>query len=158
MKPMITLTIRECSPTDEEVKPLLAALSHVLAQITGNDGRTSFADTDVQGARSVFLVAVANGEPVGCGGLRRLTEDICEVKRMYAKYRGWGIGRELLHSLEKYAQDFGYKAIWLETRKVNENAVKFYLQQGYHVCNNYGKYIGRSEAICFEKRIVVGSM
>ena len=158
MKPVVTLTIRECSPADEDVKPLLVALSHELTQITGNDGRASFSDTDVQEVRSVFLVAVANGEPVGCGGLRLLTEDICEVKRMYAKHRGLGIGREILNSLERYAQDFGYEAIWLETRKVNENAVKFYLQQGYHVRSNYGKYIGRSEAICFEKRIVASSM
>ena len=49
---------------------------------------------------------------------------------------------------------FGYKAVWLETRRVNESAVRFYLEQGYQVRPNYGNYIGRSEAICFEKNFI----
>ncbi len=154
---MTVFAIRECSPTDEDAKPLLAALSEELSRITGNDGRASFSDDDMQAARSAFLIALANDEPVGCGGLRPITDEVCEIKRMYAKYRGRGIGREILQRLESRAQDFGYKVIWLETRKVNENAVKFYLQQGYRVRSNYGKYIGRSEAICFEKVIAGGS-
>lgn len=151
---MTSLTIRESSPTDEEAKLLLAALSDELFQITGNDGRSSFSNEDVQEARSGFLLALADGEAVGCGGLRQIDDDVCEIKRMFAKYRGQGIGRELLHALENHAREFGYKEIWLETRKVNENAVNFYLGQGYQVRENYGKYIGRDEAICFEKRIV----
>lgn len=150
---MSSLTIRECSPSDEEAKHLLAALSNELFQITGNDGRSSFSNDDVQDARSVFLIAVSNREAVGCGGLRQLTKEVCEIKRMYAKYRGLGIGEKLLHALEERAQGFGYQEIWLETRKVNENAVKFYLGHGYRVRDNYGKYIGRDEAICFEKKI-----
>lgn len=149
----MTLVIRKCSPGDEEVKPLLSALSDELFRITGNDGRASFAEDDMQVERSVFLVAVADGESVGCGGLRPLTDGVCEIKRMYARYQGQGIGSEILCRLEKYAQEYGYKEIWLETRKVNENAVKFYLRQGYRVRANYGKYVGRSEAVCFEKTV-----
>ncbi|HEX2997200.1 MAG TPA: GNAT family N-acetyltransferase [Anaerolineales bacterium] len=149
----MALVIRVCSPSDKEVKPLLAALSDELFRITGNDGRASFADDDMQAERSVFLVAMADGEAVGCGGLRPLTDGVCEIKRMYARYHGQGIGCEILRHLEQYAQEYGYKEIWLETRKVNENAVKFYLQQGYRVRDNYGKYIGRNEAVCFEKMV-----
>ena len=145
------LIIRECSPGDEEAKALLSALSDELFRITGNDGNASFSDNDVQVERSVFLVAMAGGEPVGCGGLRLLTDEICEIKRMYAKYRGQGIGGELLRTLENYAQEYAYKQIWLETREVNENAVRFYLQRGYRVRSNYGRYVGKREAICFEK-------
>ena len=147
------LIIRECLPKDEEVKPLLSALSEELFQITGSDGRASFSEDDMQMERSVFLVALADGEAVGCGGLRPVTDDVCEIKRMYAKYRGRGIGNEILHRLERYAQEYGYKEIWLETRKINENAVQFYLRQGYRIRDNYGKYVGRSEAVCFEKMI-----
>lgn len=90
-------------------------------------------------------------EPIGCGGLRPLTSDVCEVKRMYAKYAGQGIGSALLQRLECQAIQSGFKEIWLETRKINENAVKFYLHSGYQVQPNYGKYIGKQEAICFVK-------
>ena len=34
-----------------------------------------------------------------------------------------------------------------------EEAVRFYLTHGYRVCENYGKYKGREEAICFEKEV-----
>jgi GNAT superfamily N-acetyltransferase len=150
----MTLVIEECSPSDAEVKSLLYCLSNELFRITGNDGTASFSDDEVLVERSVFLVAVANGQAIGCGGLRPITDEVCEIKRMYAKYRGQGIGSAILNKLEDYARTFDYKAIWLETRKVNEQAVRFYLGQGYRERSNYGKYIGRSEAICFEKDII----
>lgn len=148
------LAIQECSPTDAEVQSLLQALSNELFRMTGNDGTASFSEDDIRVDRSVFVVATANGEAVGCGGLRPLTDEVCEVKRMYAKYPGQGIGSAILHTLEDYARKFDYKVIWLETRKINEKAVKFYLGQGYRQRNNYGKYIGRREAICFEKDLI----
>ena len=129
-------------------------MSDELFQITGNDGRSSFSNEDIQEARSVFIIALVEDEAVGCGGLRQISHDICEIKRMYAKYRGQGIGKELLSALENRAREFGYKEIWLETRRINENAVNFYLQQEYQARENYGKYIGKDEAICFEKIIV----
>jgi N-acetylglutamate synthase-like GNAT family acetyltransferase len=147
----MSFVIRECSPDDEEVKPLLSALSDELFRITGNDGRASFSEDEMHMERSVFLIAMANGEAVGCGGLRSVTDEVCEIKRMYAKYRGQGIGSTILHRLEGHARQYGYKEIWLETRKINQDAVQFYLQQGYQLRSNYGKYVGRSEAICFKK-------
>lgn len=149
----MALVIRKCSPTAEEVRVLLSALSDELLQITGNDGRASFSEDDVQVDRSVFLVARADGRAVGCGGLRPVLDDVCEIKRMYAKYRGQGIGAAILQALESYAQKYDYKEIWLETRKVNKDAVRFYLRQGYQVRGNYGKYVGRSDAVCFEKKV-----
>lgn len=153
MKPTETLSLRKCFPNDEEAIPLLTALSNELFQITGNDGKASFSDDDMSETRSIFLVASIGEESVGCGGLRPITDKVCEIKRMYAKYRGKGIGKEILRQLEKCAKEFEYKEIWLETRKVNENAVDFYLSQGYQIRDNYGKYIGRTEAICFEKAL-----
>lgn len=149
----MTLSIQEASPDDADAKRLLALLSDKLLQLTGNDGTASFSEEDVQEERSIFLVAWSDEEPVGCGGLRPLTEEVCELKRMYAKYPGRGIGSTILQHLERYAQEFGYKAIWLETRKINVKAVQFYLAHRYRERSNYGKYIGRREAICFEKEL-----
>jgi GNAT superfamily N-acetyltransferase len=147
------LRFQECSPNDPEAEPLLRALSAELLLITGNDGTQSFADDDVRVERSVFIVAMDGEEPVGCGALRPLTNEVCEVKRMYAKYAGHGIGSGLLRALEQHAETMGYREIWLETRRINEGAVRFYLRRGYRVRPNYGKYVGRSEAICLEKAI-----
>ena len=150
---MKAIQIESCFPTDERAKQLLDELSSQLFEITGNDGRHSFAEDDVHLPGSIFVIATIDDEAVGCGGIRPITDEVCEVKRMYARYSGKGIGARLLLALEDFSIDYGYKQIWLETRKVNKHAVSFYLNQGYVVRENYGKYQGRDEAICFEKNI-----
>lgn len=74
-----------------------------------------------------------------------------EVKRMYAKEKGMGIGNKILSYLEQQAYDIGYKMLCLETRLVNTKAVSFYEHNGYRKIPNYGKYEGRANSICFEK-------
>ena len=150
---MSVVTIKNCSPSDPDGKQLLDELSSQLFEITGNDGRHSFAEDDVLLPGSIFKIAHMGDEPVGCGAIRPISDEICEIKRMYARYAGKGIGARILQALEVFANDYGYKEIWLETRKVNQGAVNFYLNHGYVVRENYGKYQGRDEAICFEKHI-----
>jgi len=130
---------------------LLGELGAALAAITGSDGSASFDAAAVRGERACFLVAYdADGLAVGCGALRSLSGDVAELKRMYAR-PGSGAGRFILEALERQALDFGYTEAWLETRKVNRRAVAFYAKHGYRVIPNYGKYIGRDEAVCFGK-------
>jgi ribosomal protein S18 acetylase RimI-like enzyme len=47
----------------------------------------------------------------------------------------------------------GYRAVWLETRLINECAVRFYEKRGYSRIPNFGKYRGNPQAVCFEKRL-----
>ncbi|HSC78794.1 MAG TPA: hypothetical protein VLC08_00440, partial [Chitinolyticbacter sp.] len=47
----------------------------------------------------------------------------------------------------------GYREVWLETRRVNIIAVDFYMGHGYAERENYGVYVGRPEAVCFEKAL-----
>jgi ribosomal protein S18 acetylase RimI-like enzyme len=54
-------------------------------------------------------------------------------------------------ALEQKARALGYTELVLETRKVNTAAVAFYRKLGYVECANYGKYVGREEAVCMSK-------
>lgn len=92
-----------------------------------------------------------NGKIAGCGAIREVSFESAELKRMYAVFKGKGIGKEILCYLENKAREFGYKKIILETRKCNTNDVNFYLHNSYKFISNYGKYVGREEAVCFEK-------
>ena len=145
-----------CAPADpdcDEARALIAELDAALAAICGDSGAKSFDANDVRGLRSVFLLARdAAGSAVGCGALRPLEGDVAEVKRMYAR-PGSGAGVRLLGELERRALQFGYRAIWLETRRVNVRAVVFYERHGYRVIPNYGKYVGREDAICLGKAL-----
>lgn len=131
---------------------LLEALSKTLETITGSSGKASFDPAEMQGERTCFVIARnASGEPVGCGAIRPLQEDIAELKRMYAVPGYQGIGSAVLAHLEHAARQLGYRTIWLETRKVNTRAVAFYARNGYALIPNYGRYAGRNEAVCFGK-------
>jgi len=143
-------------PDAIEARGLVAQLDAALAAICGDSGAKSFDANDVRGPRSVFLLARdAAGHAVGCGALRPIDDDIAEVKRMYAR-PGSGAGVRLLGELERQALRFGYRAIWLETRKVNGRAVAFYERHGYRVIPNYGKYVGREDAVCLGKILTAG--
>ncbi|GLH75096.1 N-acetyltransferase [Bradyrhizobium sp. SSBR45G] len=132
----------------------MSELSAALARITGDSGRSSFDPNDVRGSRACFLVARdETGHALGCGALRPLAADIAEVKRMYARPEMRGVGAAILAHLETAAAGYGYQAIRLETRLVNVRAVAFYQRHGYRRIPNYGRYAGRPEAVCFEKRL-----
>ena len=152
---MTTYIIAPADPESAEAYMLLQELSTVLTGITGSSGVASFAITDVCGPRSVFVIGRdAQGTPLGCGALRPLDQDIAEIKRMYARPGSSGIGSALLAFLEDQGRLFGYTKLWLETRRINERAVRFYLRHGYNVIANYGKYSGNPEAICFGKDLI----
>ena len=150
------MKIERADPTSPESRLLLEALSQTLQRITGSSGTASFDVGDVQGERACFAVArLDTGEAVGCGALRPLAPGIAELKRMFALPGSQGVGHALLSFLEQAARAFGYEQIWLETRRVNERAVRFYDRHGYALIDNYGRYVGRPEAVCLGKRLTV---
>jgi ribosomal protein S18 acetylase RimI-like enzyme len=148
------LTIRAEDPATPDAVALTDELSAALAAITGDSGRSSFDPDDVRAPGALFVVARdAGGQAVGCGAFRPLAEGVAEVKRMYARPGNHGVGRAVLAHLEAQAATMGYLALWLETRAVNERAVRFYTAHGYAVISNYGKYAGRPEAVCLAKQV-----
>lgn len=147
------IDIRETSVTSADANQLLKELSDALTRITGASGEASFAAEDVENERSAFVIAYADGAACGCGALRPLTETTAELKRVYARPNSQGVGTAIVKALEEKARSFGYSEIVLETRRVNTAAVAFYRKLGYTECENFGKYIGRNEAICMQKTI-----
>lgn len=149
------MNIVEKKPNEPDAMILIDELSKSLEDITGSSGKDSFNVNDVCVPRSLFAVAYnENGDAVGCGGIRPINENIAEVKRMFAKIKANGIGTEILSYLEMQAQKLGYSALWVETRLINEQAVSFYKKMGYGQIQNYGKYVGNVNAICFEKKLI----
>ena len=149
--------ISAISPTHPDAAPLLDALSETLASITGDSGRSSFDPSDVTVPGAAFVVAyAAPGQPVGCGAYRPLGDGVAELKRMFAKPDSKGVGLAILEHLETLACRDGYRELWLETRAVNRRAVSFYERNGYRVIPNFGKYVGKPEAVCFAKTLRTG--
>ena len=93
-----------------------------------------------------YVVVLEDGVPVAGGGVRRLGEDVAEVKRMYTlpDARGRGHGRRLLAELEAAARDLGYARVRLDTAAKMDVARRLYGEAGYEEIDNYN---GNSYAV-----------
>ena len=82
--------------------------------------------------RGYFLLAILNGEPVGCGALK-CHPDFGEIKRMWvaAACRGMGIGKRILRGLEDLARKRRIPTLRLETNKALTEAQALYRGSGY---------------------------
>jgi GNAT superfamily N-acetyltransferase len=81
-----------------------------------------------------FLLLVGDdGRPLAAGGIKRLDDRACEIKRMYVvpDARGSGLGRELLAALESFARDIGYAVVRLDTGAKQPRAQRMYERAGY---------------------------
>ena len=89
-----------------------------------------------QRQRSLYFVAIADGEVVGGAGVAPLAGAdplTCELQRMYlrADVRGRGIGRALLQQCLAAARQFLYVRCYLETIKQMHDALEFYGRHGF---------------------------
>jgi GNAT superfamily N-acetyltransferase len=86
-----------------------------------------------------FLVGYRDDMPVCCGGIKRLAERACELKRMYVvpEARGQGVARQLLVALEERAVELGYTIARLDTGARQPGARHLYSSAGYREIENY---------------------
>ena len=84
-----------------------------------------------------------DGRPAGCAAYRERAEGVCELKRVFLRpeYRGRGISKELLRTVEGYARERGCRAVALDTNSALEPAVTLYKKAGYRVTFREGQYI-----------------
>jgi GNAT superfamily N-acetyltransferase len=86
-----------------------------------------------------FILVEVDGEAVGCGGLRRLDTESCEIKRMYIvpEHRGRGLSRTLLAALEERAKELGYVNVKLDTGDRLPKPKALYESSGYSQIPDY---------------------
>ena len=103
-----------------------------------------------------FYVAFSDeGDPLGCGGLRRVNDSEGEVKRMFVtpSSRGTGTAAAILTRLEAGATDRGWIRLLLETGDQQPDAIRFYTREGYRRAPNFGYYVGNEASLCFAKEL-----
>jgi DNA-binding MarR family transcriptional regulator/predicted GNAT family N-acyltransferase len=86
-----------------------------------------------------FVVAVGDGEPVACGGVQTIGEEVGEIKRMWVHgdWRGAGLGSRLLRHLEDIARSLRHRFVRLDTNETLEEAIGMYERAGYRRIARY---------------------
>lgn len=99
-----------------------AYLHDMLAKIVGNGP-----------PESIFYIMEEDGQPIGMGGVRRVRDGVCEMKRVYVRdaAKGRGLGRALVERLIVDAQAFGYKQMFLDTAPTLTTATGLYERLGF---------------------------
>lgn len=80
-----------------------------------------------------LLLARLDGQPVGCGALKRLGAWEGEVKRVWTApdARGLGVASKLMDGLEQLARDVGFGIVKLDTNSTLVEAQAMYRKRGY---------------------------
>ena len=86
-----------------------------------------------------FLLAEENGTCLGCIGLRRISDTIGEIKRLYVRSaaRGRGAGRLLAEGIVAAARRLGYARLRLDTLPDMKEAQALYASLGFHAIPEY---------------------
>lgn len=86
-----------------------------------------------------FLIARLDGRAVGCAGLRRLSAEDAEMKRLYVlpAARGRGVGRALATELVVAAGRLGYRRVLLDTLPTMTGAITLYRELGFQPIEPY---------------------
>ncbi len=75
------------------------------------------------------------------GGIRRLEDDTCELKRMWflREYRGQGLGRQMAQRLLDFAKQQGYTRVRLDmvNTEVQAQALRLYERLGFYFIEPY---------------------
>ncbi|MEZ4607269.1 MAG: GNAT family N-acetyltransferase [Deinococcales bacterium] len=86
-----------------------------------------------------FWLAKDGDEVIGCGGFRKISETICEMKRLYVleTYQGRGLVRALIEILLQEAKAKGYQLMRLDTLSKMIEAQQLYQRFGFYEIDAY---------------------
>lgn len=89
--------------------------------------------------RGVIYIATVDGEDVGVGALRPVSDTQCEMKRVYVResVRGLGLGKRIIDLLIAHGVETGYTSMVLDTLPKLETAQAIYRALGFREISAY---------------------
>jgi ribosomal protein S18 acetylase RimI-like enzyme len=88
------------------------------------------------------LLAKLDGRSIGCVAYRDLSNEVCEMKRLFVRPEGngRGAGRKLCMALIDMATADGYSLMRLDTANLLTEAIGLYRSIGFAECPPYNDY------------------
>jgi GNAT superfamily N-acetyltransferase len=136
------LTVRTVPSDRPPATDLVEAMVQEVAEHYGRidvPGAPTATPADLGPPGGAFVVVYDGEVPVAGGGVKRLDDEACEIKRMYVvpEARGRGVARALLEGLEDAARALGYRVARLDTGPEQPRAQRMYERAGYRPIENF---------------------
>lgn len=149
------LTLIRATSDNLDFHNLVAQLDLNLKDNDGDD-HAFFAQYNRLDSIKEVIVAYNDGVAAGCGAIKKYTETVAEVKRMFVHpgFRRQGIAKQILTGLEEWAKELNYTSILLETGNKQTEAIELYQSSGYSIIPNYGQYADVESSVCMQKQLI----
>lgn len=131
------IVLEEKNPRDEDARYCLGEYYGELARRFENGFDVSLSRdpdaSDMIRPRGTFLVAISDGLPIGCVGLKGSGGEIAEIKRLWVapSARGLGLARRLMTVAENTARELSIKLLRLDTNSALPEAQQLYRRTGW---------------------------
>ena len=132
--------------TDDDLAAVVALFEGYVASLTVDLGYQDFSG-ELAGLPGKYappkgellLARDAAGRPLGCVGLRALSDGCCEMKRLYLlpTARGLGLGKAMTEAVIEIARALGYDELKLDTLPSMTTAMQLYDALGFERTGPY---------------------
>ncbi|HTF05724.1 MAG TPA: GNAT family N-acetyltransferase [Bacteroidia bacterium] len=98
-----------------------------------------------------IFIAEEQGKIAGCVAVKKIGDQICEMKRLYVRpaFRGRKLGQQLADTIVKKAAQLGNERMYLDThREAQAVAIAMYRKMGFRECADYHANPGK--LLCLE--------
>ena len=125
-------------PASDLVAAMVEELVPLYGRIDVPEAPTATAG-DFSPPGGAFVVLYDGDRAIAGGGIKRLDDAACEIKRMYVvpDRRGEGLARRLLQEMEDEARRLGYSVARLDTGPHQPHAQHLYESAGYEPIGNF---------------------
>jgi putative acetyltransferase len=151
----VTVTIGIEPPRQPEVLELMRQGDEFTLALYPPESAHLLGVEELEAPGVTVFVAREGGSALGMAALVERGDGSAELKRMFVPEarRGRGIAGDILGALETFAAGRGITVIQLETGPFQPSAIALYERCGYRLIPNFGKYVGDSNSVCYEKAI-----
>lgn len=136
------MKIASMNTTDKNILQLFSEHDDYMIEFLGDDSWCYTRYSENENIEKVWGLSIDN-HVIGCIAYRKKDDEVGEVKRLFIKkeYRGKGIAKGLLKTVEDYAKEQGCDTLFLDTRITLEPAVSLYRAFGFNIVFQQGLYI-----------------